>query len=125
MVHGSQIDTARAIDARATRELAARIIAVVLADEQGDGCDLSAGLFGPNLSALVMGLASRGQSADELAAAARAMVDAFGGNVPDWIAGEYGVLAQAVDQFDQQAELMKDLPADDASDQRAAVTPRG
>lgn len=38
--------------------LADEIADAVLADEAGEGCDVSAGLFGPNLSALVRRLAS-------------------------------------------------------------------
>lgn len=39
--------------------LAARIATAVVADEQSEGCDLSAGLFGPELSALVAELAAQ------------------------------------------------------------------
>jgi hypothetical protein len=40
------------------KELAERIIDAVYADEQSEGCDISAGLFGPKFSELVRELAS-------------------------------------------------------------------
>lgn len=54
------------LSSQPVRTLAARIVAAVAADEQSDGCDLSAGLFGTCMSALVVELAQ--QEADLYAA---------------------------------------------------------
>lgn len=37
----------------AEHALAGEIVAAVLADEQGEGCDLSAGMFGPQMTVLI------------------------------------------------------------------------
>lgn len=42
-----------------TLDLAGRIASAVLADEEDGGCDISAGMFGPKLSALVCELAEK------------------------------------------------------------------
>lgn len=66
------------------RALALRIANAVAADEADGGCDLSAGLFGPNLSALVAELATgQGGQAPRATAASRAEIESLIGKVAD------------------------------------------
>lgn len=43
------------------RTLAGEIAAAVFADENDEGCDISAGLFGPAFSAIIRRLATKGE----------------------------------------------------------------
>lgn len=43
----------RTVIGMSVQALAGEIVAAVVADEAGDGCDISAGMFGPEFSALI------------------------------------------------------------------------
>ena len=53
----------------ATQVLAGEIVAAVLADEQSEGCDISAGMFGFQFSELIRRLAAEHLELAELRAA--------------------------------------------------------
>lgn len=48
-----QADAAKRVFGMSVQALAGEIVEAVLKDEQGEGCDISAGMFGPNFSNLI------------------------------------------------------------------------
>jgi hypothetical protein len=82
------------LNSASTKSLANRIVKAVDKDEKADGCDISAGLFGTELSSLIVHLATLLETAKGMAEHVKAT-------------DEYGDCEAELEAFEELVEMLE------------------